>query len=147
MKEVYIAYQLFSAGSITVQNGWPVLETDKQQPQLATGVSIWTKGSNCFHPVPYKFNAYITAQFEGSFPEICPILWLYVTGSEKRYIVAHNMIFLYKRCCSKTRNIFYSLKKLFFLLRYLQLFAYTHAKFEELYVLLTGQARCLKTST
>ena len=36
------------------------------------------------------------------------------TGSEKRYIVAHNMIFLYKRCCSKTRNIFYSLKKIFF---------------------------------
>ena len=34
-----------------------------------------------------------------------------VTGSEKRYIVAHKMIFLYKRCCSKTRNIFYSLKK------------------------------------
>ena len=39
---------------------------------------------------------------------------VYVTGSEKRYIVAHNMIFLYKRCCSKTRNIFYSLKKKFF---------------------------------
>ena len=38
----------------------------------------------------------------------------YVTGSEKRYIVAHTMIFLYKRCCSKTRNIFYSLKKKFF---------------------------------
>ena len=38
----------------------------------------------------------------------------YVTGSEKRYIVAHNLIFLYKRCCSKTRNIFYSLKKNFF---------------------------------
>ena len=37
-----------------------------------------------------------------------------MTGSEKRYIVAHNMIFLYKRCCSKTRNIFYSLKKKFF---------------------------------
>ena len=72
----------------------------------------------------------------------------YVTGSEKRYIVTHNMIFLYKRCCSKTRNIFYSLKKnFFFLLRYLQLFAYTHAKFEELNVLLTGQARCLKTAT
>ena len=30
-----------------------------------------------------------------------------VTGSGKRYIVAHTMIFLYKRCCS---NIFYSLK-------------------------------------
>ena len=25
-----------------------------------------------------------------------------VIGSEKRYIVAHKMIFLYKRCCSKT---------------------------------------------
>ena len=41
-------------------------------------------------------------------------IWQYVTGSEKRYIVAHNLIFLYKRC-SKTRNIFYSLKKIFFL--------------------------------
>ena len=38
----------------------------------------------------------------------------YVTGSEKRYIVAHKMIFLYKRCYSKTRNIFYTLKKNFF---------------------------------
>ena len=72
------------------------------------------------------------------------IAHIYVTGSEKRYIVAHIMIFLYKRCCSKTRNAFYSLKKIFFWLRYLQLFAYTHAKFEELNVLLTGQARCLK---
>ena len=27
--------------------------------------------------------------------------------------VAHTMIFLYKRCCSKTRNIFYSLKNFF----------------------------------
>ena len=70
-----------------------------------------------------------------------------MTGYEKRYIVAHTMIFLYKRCCSKTRNIFYSLKKIFFWLRYLQLFAYTHAKFEELNVLVTGQARCLKTAT
>ena len=71
---------------------------------------------------------------------------IYVTGSEKRYIVAHTMLFLYKRC-SKTRNIFYSLKKKIFGLRYLQLFAYTHAKLEELNVLLTGQARCLKTAT
>ena len=39
-----------------------------------------------------------------------------VTGSEKRYIVAHTMIFLYKRCCSETRNIFYSLKKKIFFL-------------------------------
>ena len=30
----------------------------------------------------------------------------YVTGSGKRYTIAHTMIFLYKRCCSKTRNIF-----------------------------------------
>ena len=29
----------------------------------------------------------------------------------------------------------------------LQLFAYTHAKFEELNDLLTGQARCLKKAT
>ena len=39
---------------------------------------------------------------------------LYVTGSAKRYTNAQAMIFLYKRCCSKTRNIFYSLKKIFF---------------------------------
>ena len=37
-----------------------------------------------------------------------------VTGSAKRYVVALTMIFLYKRCCSKTRSIFYSLKKIFF---------------------------------
>ena len=37
-----------------------------------------------------------------------------VTGSGKRYIVAHTMIFLYKRCCSKTCNIVYSLKRIFF---------------------------------
>ena len=43
-----------------------------------------------------------------------PITYIYVTGSEKRYIVAHNMIFLYKRFCSKTCNIFYSLKKIIF---------------------------------
>ena len=38
----------------------------------------------------------------------------FVTGSAKRYTNAQAMIFLYKRCCSKTRNIFYSLKKNFF---------------------------------
>ena len=58
-----------------------------------------------------------------------------VTGYAKRYTNAQAMIFLYKRCCSKTRNIFYSLKKKCFGLRYLQLFAYTHAKIEELNVL------------
>ena len=43
-----------------------------------------------------------------------PILHtLYVTGSAKRYTNAQAMIFLYKRCCSKTHNIFYSLKKFF----------------------------------
>ena len=42
------------------------------------------------------------------------VIYIYVTGSEIRYIVAHNMIFLYKRYCSKTRNIFYSLKKNYF---------------------------------
>ena len=39
---------------------------------------------------------------------------IYVTGSAKRYTNAQAVIFLYKRCCSKTRNIFYSLKKIFF---------------------------------
>ena len=71
----------------------------------------------------------------------------YVTGSAKRYTNAHTMIFLYKRCCSKTRNVFYSLKKIVLGLKYLQLFAYIHAKIEELNVLLTGQARSLKTAT
>ena len=52
----------------------------------------------------------------------------YVTGSGKRYIVVHTMIFLYKRC-SKNRNI-YKKKKKIVLLGYLQLFAYTHAKTE-----------------
>ena len=33
----------------------------------------------------------------------------YVTGSAKRYTNAHTMIFLYKRCYSKTHNIFYSI--------------------------------------
>ena len=70
-----------------------------------------------------------------------------VTGCGKRYIVVHTLIFLYKRCCSKTRNTFYSLKKKNVWLRYLQLFSYTHAKVEEMNILLTGQARCLKTAT
>ena len=70
-----------------------------------------------------------------------------MTGSAKRYTNAHTMIFLYKRCCSNTRNLFYSLKNFFGGLRYLQLFAYTHAKIEELNVLLTGQARSLKMAT
>ena len=39
---------------------------------------------------------------------------VYVTGSAKRYTNAQAMIFLYKRCYSKTRNIFYSLKKIIF---------------------------------
>ena len=68
----------------------------------------------------------------------------YVTGSAKRYTNVHTMIFLYKRCYS---NIFYSLNIFLGGIRYLQLFAYTHAKFEELNVLLTGQARSLKTAT
>ena len=42
------------------------------------------------------------------------IYTVYVTGSAKRYTNAQAMIFLYKRCCSKTRNIFYALKKNFF---------------------------------
>ena len=48
---------------------------------------------------------------------MCPglnLLIAFVTGSAKRYTNAQAMIFLYKRCCSKTRNIFYSLKKNFF---------------------------------
>ena len=49
-----------------------------------------------------------------SMVECFDLFLLNVTGSEKRYIVAHTMIFLYKRFCSKTRNIFYSLKKIFF---------------------------------
>ena len=39
---------------------------------------------------------------------------VYVTGSAKRCTNVQAMIFLYKRCCSKTRNIFYSLKNIFF---------------------------------
>ena len=46
------------------------------------------KEVSVFHPVPLpvgvnffywsdKFNAYVTAQFEGSFPEIYLCLWLY----------------------------------------------------------------------
>ena len=38
-----------------------------------------------------------------------------MTGSGKRYTMAHTMIFLYKSFCSKTGNIFYSLKNKFFL--------------------------------
>ena len=64
---------------------------------------------------------------------------IYVTGSAIRYTNTHTMIFLYKCCCSKTRNIFLFIKKKNWGLRYLQLFAYTHAKIEELNVLLTGE--------
>ena len=38
-------------------------------------------------------------------------------------------------------------KLLFLSQSYLPLFAYTHAKFERVEVLLKGQARCLKTAT
>ena len=47
---------------------------------------------------------------------ISTLMWIYVTGSGKRDIFARTMIFRYKRCCSKTRSIFYSLKKFFFFL-------------------------------
>ena len=45
---------------------------------------------------------------------ICAYIFVYVTESAKRYTNAQAMIFLYKRCYSKTRNIFYSLKKIIF---------------------------------
>ena len=38
----------------------------------------------------------------------------FVTGDAKRYTNAQAMIFLYKRCCSKTRSIFLFIKKNFF---------------------------------
>ena len=44
----------------------------------------------------------------------CNKSYIYVTESAKRYTNAQAMIFLYKRCYSKTRNIFYSLKKIIF---------------------------------
>ena len=75
------------------------------------------------------------------------LCFIYVTGSAKRYTNAQAMIFLYKRCCSKTVIFFIHKKKNFGGLMYLQLFAYTHAKIEELNVLLTGQARSLKAAT
>ena len=53
--------------------------------------------------------------------EASPTLWcsieisrdIYVTGSEKRDIYAQTLIFQYKRCCSKKRNIIYYSKKIF----------------------------------
>ena len=61
-------------------------------------------------------------------------------------IIWQTMIFQYKRCCSKKRNIIYYAKKIFWL-NGIYNSAYTHTKFEELNALLTGQARCLKTAT
>ena len=58
---------------------------------------------------------------------------VFMTGSGKRDNCAHTMICQYKCCCSKTPFIHFGLG-------YLQLFGYTHAKFEELSALLTGQA-------
>ena len=60
---------------------------------------------------------------------------------------AHNyFLVLYKHCCSKTPNLFF-IQKIFFLTYwYLQLFGYTHAKFEVLNAV-SGQARCLKMAT
>ena len=37
-----------------------------------------------------------------------------MTGSGKRDIFTHTVIFQYKHCCSKTTNIFYSFKIFFF---------------------------------
>ena len=70
-----------------------------------------------------------------------------MTGSGKRYTNAHTMIFMYSGVVLKPVIFFIHKKKFFLGLRYLQLFAYTHAKFEELNVLLTDQARSLKTAT
>ena len=78
-----------------------------------------------------------------SIHSLCKVLHN-VTGTGKRDIFAHTMVFQYKCCCSKTRHIFI-LKKNNFGLNGIYNSAYTHTKFEELNALLTGQARCLKT--
>ena len=48
--------------------------------------------------------------------KICSMLkyYIYVTGSGKRDIFTQTMIFQYKRCCSKKRNIIYYSKNIFF---------------------------------
>ena len=46
-----------------------------------------------------------------------------------------------------TPKIILGTKRLCLSQRYLPLFAYTHAKFERVEILLKGQARCLKTAT
>ena len=89
------------------------------------------------HTPTYRQHTYISREISiehpsvglaslAQLPVMCVVGSVYVTGSAKRYVVALTMIFLYKRCCSKTRSIFYSLKKNFFWLSstYLQLFAY-----------------------
>ena len=55
----------------------------------------------------------IISSYELARPIMGTIFLVYVTGSAKRYTNAQAMIFLYKRCYSKTRNIFYSLKNFF----------------------------------
>ena len=71
------------------------------------------------------------------------IFLVYVTGSEKRAHFAHKMIFQYKRFLKQ--KILMSI--IFVPNRYLQIFTYTHAKFERLEALLKGRARCLKADT
>ena len=66
--------------------------------------------------VDFKFDALYTGNLHREPPEFGLVeklsrslyWWVEVTGSAKRYTNAQAMIFLYKRCCSKTRNIFYS---------------------------------------
>ena len=64
---------------------------------------------------------------------------IYVTGSGKRVNFAHTMIFQYKRCCSTTPFNVFGLA--------VSTILRLHSQFEELNVLLTGQACCLKTAT
>ena len=94
---------------------------------VAQGKSLLPEGEGC-SPLPSHLDkisgVYVFIDHLDSRNRSCHVLsnikllmfhYNYVTGSGKRDIFAHTMIFQYKRCCSKTSNIFYSLtKKKFF---------------------------------
>ena len=72
---------------------------------------------------------------------------LYVTGHGKRAHFAHNMIFQYKRFSLPYLKKIILTSNFFWPNWYLQILAYTHAKFERLEHLLKGRVRYLKAAT
>ena len=71
----------------------------------------------------------------------------HVTVPGKRDLIAHIILFLYRRCSATTPKKQSPTKRFCLSQWYLSLFAYTHAKFERVEALLKGQAHRIQTAT